>query len=141
MQLATMTFVKHSSLLLLCALTVVSAYGAEVNDLCKANDKALIALRSAAVNRDPVEEDEELFELNQPQRVKVAKAVRWAVAEALIRRGLVRSIEQPTKSRQFIFFGISGTKYSSTYPAGAHPYAIAEQVDPCGMFISLQSVD
>jgi hypothetical protein len=138
-----MNFIQRTLLLLLCAFAIGSAYGTEVNDPCKANNDALDALlvRAPARSYDAAVEVEELFELNQPQRVKVAKTVPWTAAEVLIRRGLVRSIEQPTKGRQFIFFGISGTKYSSTFPPSAHPYAVARQVDPCGRLISLMTVD
>lgn len=138
-----MPFIQRTLLLLLCILAVGSAYGTEANDACKANKEALDALlvRAYASSYDAAIEVEELFELNQPKRVKVAKAVPWTAAEVLIRRGLVRSIEQPTKGGQFIFFGISGTKYSSSFPPGAHPYTIARQVDPCGNLISLMYVD
>ncbi|MGM9485701.1 hypothetical protein ACS5PN_31230 [Roseateles sp. NT4] len=137
-----MNFIQNTSLLLVCALAFSNAHGTESNDSCKANNDALDALhRSASASHDAVVEVEKLFELNQPQRVKVAKVVPWSVAEALIRSGLVRSIEQPTPGRQFIFFGISGKKYSSTHPQNTHPYDIARQVDPCDSFISVQTVD
>lgn len=137
-----MSLIRQASVLILCALAVGSAYGTEDPDSCKANHAALDALHAEAPDRRAAAvEIEELFELNKSRRGKVAKSVSWNVAEQLIRMGFVRSIEPPASSRQFIFFGMSGTKYSSTHPPGAHPYAIAGQVDPCGTFILLRIDD